>query len=245
MERESVPVPVAPPAVRRYYRLRMKTMRELPFDVWERFLADGNAPALLVAIRSLPLREPLHDVAHPSFHRIRDVELDGQAYRVCRLVDVDDGEARLFVEPTDTPDFHRCGVPYWLRGPALVRWVREESVYPTDGKSIGSRTALTGRALIPAIVGAVLMYVEPWAIPIVIYGVVIQAIIVLIKLRYPVVVGVSSLVPFVNLIVLGMVAFRRSPVEEDLADLRERVSQLEEALRLGPTSPSRGETASP
>jgi hypothetical protein len=48
------------------------------------------------------------------------------------LVDLDDGRERLFIEPTDVPDLDRHGVPYWLRGSALARWVREEAECPTD-----------------------------------------------------------------------------------------------------------------
>jgi hypothetical protein len=49
------------------------------------------------------------------------------------LVDLDDGQERLFIEPTDAPSCDQPGVPYWLRGAALARWVREEAACPTDG----------------------------------------------------------------------------------------------------------------
>jgi hypothetical protein len=50
------------------------------------------------------------------------------------LVDLDDGQVRLFTEPNVTPGFDEPGVPYWLRGRALAWWVREEAVCPADDK---------------------------------------------------------------------------------------------------------------
>ena len=102
-------------------------MPELPASAWERFLADGDGPALLAALGAIAERGPPRDVDYPEYHRLCDVELSGQPYRVCRLVDVDDGRERLFIQPTDTPDLERPGVPYSLRGAELVRWVRSEA----------------------------------------------------------------------------------------------------------------------
>jgi hypothetical protein len=106
-------------------------MWELPRAVWERFLADGDAAALVAAVRATPpLRRPV-EADYPAFHCLRDVEAGGQGYRVCRLVDVDDGTERLFLQPTDVPSPVE-GVPYWLQGEALRRWVRDEEEYPAD-----------------------------------------------------------------------------------------------------------------
>jgi hypothetical protein len=108
---------------------------ELPRAAWERFLADKDAAALLAAVRANPpLRRPV-DADYPEYHRLRDVDLGGEAYRVCRLVDPDDGRERLFIEPTDVPAFDSEGVPYWLRGEALRRWVRDETEYPADDET--------------------------------------------------------------------------------------------------------------
>jgi hypothetical protein len=109
-------------------------VRELPADAWERFLADGDGPALLARLRVLPTRLAPRDASYPEYHRLCDVDLGGQAYRVSRLIDLDDGRERLFIEPTDVPNFDEPGVPYWPRGPALARWVREEAAGPTDGE---------------------------------------------------------------------------------------------------------------
>jgi hypothetical protein len=104
-------------------------MRELPKAAWEAYERDQDETALLAAVAAQPERRP-PDADYPEFHRLRDVELCGQAYRVCRLVDLDDGQERLFIEPTDVPAYDGEGVPYQLQGKALRRWVRDESAYP-------------------------------------------------------------------------------------------------------------------
>ena len=101
---------------------RAELVRELPRQAWEQFLSDADGTALVAALRSLPTRGPLRDVGYPEYHRLCDVELCGSAYRVSRLVDPDDGRERLFISPTDHPDYHARGVPYWLQGAALARW---------------------------------------------------------------------------------------------------------------------------
>lgn len=101
--------------------------------VWEKFLADGDEAALAAAISAQSRRPPPQDVEYPEWHRICDVQLCGQSYRVSRLVDVIDGEERLFIETTDSPNFQEKGVPYQLHGEALRCWVVEESESPSKG----------------------------------------------------------------------------------------------------------------
>jgi hypothetical protein len=108
-------------------------VQELPSHLWEQFLADGDSSALLIALRRLPTRKPLQGRDYPECHRICDVQLGGQAYRISRLVDLDDHAERLFIEPTDFPDFTNGGVPFKLRGASLRRWVIEESESPAKG----------------------------------------------------------------------------------------------------------------
>lgn len=104
-------------------------MRELPRAAWERFPRDGDAPTLAVVVGLLPDRPPPH-ADYPAFHRLRDVELAGRAYRACRLAGARDGDERLFIGPTEAPVFGEEGVPYWLTGRALPRWVRDETEHP-------------------------------------------------------------------------------------------------------------------
>src|SRR5262245_5611044 len=109
---------------------RRVPMWELPAEAWEQFLVDGNGSALLARVRALPTRPTPRDVDYPEFHRLRDIDLEGQAYRVSRLIDLDDGQERLFIHATAVACLDVPGVPYWLRGPALARWVQEEAANP-------------------------------------------------------------------------------------------------------------------
>jgi hypothetical protein len=106
-------------------------VQELPTEAWEQFLAHGDGPALLARLLTLPNRPAPQEVTYPEHHRLCDIELAGQAYRVSRLVDLDHGQERLFIELTDVPSFDSPGVPYWLQGAALARWIRDETAYPT------------------------------------------------------------------------------------------------------------------
>ena len=108
-----------------------RQMWALPREAWERFLADADGAALLSAIRTQPQRRP-PDAEYPEFHRLCDVVLNGESYRVSRLVDLDDGQELLYIDLTDVPHFDVQGVPYWLQGKALRRWVRDETEYPAD-----------------------------------------------------------------------------------------------------------------
>jgi hypothetical protein len=107
-------------------------MRELPASAWEQYLVDNDAVALLALLQSLPTRKPLREATYPIHHRLCDIELGGRGYRVTRLVDLDDGRERLFIEPTDVPHYGETGVPYWLQGSGLIRWIRDEEALPTD-----------------------------------------------------------------------------------------------------------------
>lgn len=105
----------------------------LPRQSWERFLADRDEAALLAVIRAQAWRPPPRDVEYPEWHRICDVQISGQPFRIHRLVDVEDGEERLFAEPVAKPNLNEPGVPYQLQGEALRHWVLEETRSPSKG----------------------------------------------------------------------------------------------------------------
>jgi hypothetical protein len=105
---------------------------ELPVTAWEQFLLTGDADALLATIQMIPDRPKLRGESYPELHRICDIDLGGNAYRLTRLFDPADQTQRLFITRTDVPDFHADGVPYWLQGVALARWVHEETESPSD-----------------------------------------------------------------------------------------------------------------
>ena len=58
------------------------------------------------------------------------------------------------------------------------------------------------------------------------YGFVIN-ICLIVRLRYSIPAVLLIFVPYVNVIALTIFAFRRSPIEDELAELRERVRELE------------------
>jgi hypothetical protein len=109
--------------------VHMLPRRTLSASAFERFLRDHDARSLLAAAASA--RDPLARGANwPELHRICDVVVDGQGWRVCRLVDSVTGDRSLFLDPTDTPSGDP-GVPYSLQGQALLKWVRAESASPS------------------------------------------------------------------------------------------------------------------
>lgn len=112
----------------------MSTVVVLPRLAWEQFLQTRDEKALLAIIRSLPRRPPPKDVDYPEWHRICDLRLAGEPYRVTRLVDVEDGEVRLFIGLIDQADKSNEGcVPFWLQGAGLQQWILDETKKPTKG----------------------------------------------------------------------------------------------------------------
>ena len=110
----------------------MDTRRALPVASFERFLRDGDA-RLLVAAAGPAGEDPASAAVWPEVHRICDLVLDGQGWRVCRVVDAVAGDTSLFLVPTDTPS-SEPGVPYSLQGDALVQWARAEAASPGKEK---------------------------------------------------------------------------------------------------------------
>lgn len=101
-------------------------MQELSAMAWEQFLAVRDEAALRAVLRQLPDGEPPGNADYPMLHRICDVILQGQAYRVSRFVDLADGRERLFIATTQFADPKQGGVPYQLQGVKLRRWICKE-----------------------------------------------------------------------------------------------------------------------
>jgi hypothetical protein len=113
----------------------MPLRRPITANAFERFLRDHDAAALLAAAG--PAREePPGQAEFPEVHRLCDVVVGGNGWRVARVVDVVTGESRLFVEETDVP-LPEPGVPYSLQGDALLEWVRAETESPSDEPAPG------------------------------------------------------------------------------------------------------------
>ena len=100
---------------------------------YSQFLDDGDVTSFLEAISQHGGRAPSDDVDYPHSHRICDVTLDSRGFRICRVYDVDDRSSRLFVFPSDYVSDH-TGVPFWLTGDALHRWVVDEAESPAKAE---------------------------------------------------------------------------------------------------------------
>ena len=106
---------------------------------FERYLADCNESALLLAIQRYGGRAPSCDFDWPSAHRIGDISLGGSSYRVIRVFDPDDRSTRLYIYSTNSPHNAEPGVPFRLQGEALQRWIEDELQLPTKAPVPWSR----------------------------------------------------------------------------------------------------------
>lgn len=89
---------------------------------WELYLSDSNEASLLNAIERYS--EPLpKEFDFPYAHRIRDIKIGNHTYRVARIANDDEP---IYIYECETPSFKTEGVPYWLKGEKLQRWVRLE-----------------------------------------------------------------------------------------------------------------------
>ncbi len=111
---------------------------DLLAKAFERFTVDHDEAAFMAAIRQHGGHSPSSSLDYPMTHRIRDVSLGGDAYRVVRVYDVDDRTSRLYVYPSETPG-EQPGVPYELSEDALHQWVVDELNDPTDGDTDWSK----------------------------------------------------------------------------------------------------------
>jgi hypothetical protein len=112
---------------------------DLLAKAFERFTIDHDEAAFMAAIQQHGGHSPSSDLDCPIAHRIRDVSLGGDAYRVVRVYDVDNRTSRLYVYPSETPG-EQPGVPYELSGDALHQWVVDELNDPSDGDTDWSST---------------------------------------------------------------------------------------------------------
>lgn len=99
---------------------------------WEAFLADGDEGALRAFIGQHCEVTVECDHAYPQRHRIADVRLGAEAFRVSRCVLC--GE-RLTIRPIDpsAASSQEPGVPLWLTGKALRDWAQREAESPAKG----------------------------------------------------------------------------------------------------------------
>ncbi len=67
---------------------------------------------------------------YPNLHRIMDILIGKSWYRVCRKASADE---QLFFVPIDAPDNTVPGVPLWLEGEQLRKWIEDEEAEPSEG----------------------------------------------------------------------------------------------------------------
>ncbi len=95
---------------------------------WEKYLENSDEQALFDAIQRHAQPLPAEH-EYPFAHRIRDVKLNGAYYRVIRIAN--DAES-VFIQSCETPSLEAEGVPYWLSGNQLQRWIRLETEAELD-----------------------------------------------------------------------------------------------------------------
>lgn len=106
-------------------------MTDLLAQAYERFLTDSDESSFKMAIERHGGCAPSSELDCPIAHRIRDVLVCEEWYRIVRVYDTDDRSCCLFIYPTETPG-EQSGVPYELSGESLHRWVMDEMEEPTD-----------------------------------------------------------------------------------------------------------------
>lgn len=96
-----------------------------------KFIGSGDSLGILELIRSHPeliSKVPPGAVDYPDFHRIVDIKLKNDCYRICRQISANES---LFLTRIDealgTP-----GVPLWLEGEKLKEWAQKEEEDPSD-----------------------------------------------------------------------------------------------------------------
>lgn len=104
-------------------------------QAWETFLDDADESALYDAITQYSVAIP-EQCDYPYAHRISDLCLAGQFYRLIRVADASES---IYILPCETPDLINPGVPYWLKGDKLRHWVALEATAesgdePWDGE---------------------------------------------------------------------------------------------------------------
>ena len=94
--------------------------------LWEQYLLDGHAMPLLAFIEAHPQSMAACGHEYPHLHRVCDITLSGKAFRVTRCFTC--GEELSFCPITT--DIHRpyeSGVPHWLSGDKLAKWIEDVS----------------------------------------------------------------------------------------------------------------------
>jgi hypothetical protein len=92
--------------------------------LWEQLMRDGDSTQLLRFVREHPGVTTTSGQQYPYLHRICDVILEGHSYRLLRHAH---WTQYLILKPIprEIAFPQRPGVPYWLQGEQLRRWVQD------------------------------------------------------------------------------------------------------------------------
>ena len=99
---------------------------------WQKFLNDRNEEELKEQIDNNPIDISIN-AEYPYFHRLQDISLCGSTYRVNRLFDSETHTEEIIIEETSHPRFDEPGVPGWLTGDKLQKWIIDEVREPAKG----------------------------------------------------------------------------------------------------------------
>lgn len=91
--------------------------------LWEHYLLDGASAPLLSFIEANSHHMVACGHAYPQLHRICDVSLERKAFRVTRCLTC----GLSFRSISSDIASEHAGVPWWLKGEKLARWVNDVS----------------------------------------------------------------------------------------------------------------------
>lgn len=113
----------------------MKDWDELDHQLrqaWELYLQTGEETPLLDLIHAHPEARASCSHEYPFVHRIHDIMLNGEIYRVIRCLHCNE-RLRFLPKETKNISLTQEGVPYWLTGPALAAWAAQEDPDSSGG----------------------------------------------------------------------------------------------------------------
>lgn len=88
-------------------------------EAWEQYLRDDDEAALKDAINRFGMPPPVN-AEFPFAHRIKDINLNGQYFRIIRTADP---EETIYIIECPTPALETKGISYSLKGEELRQWV--------------------------------------------------------------------------------------------------------------------------
>jgi hypothetical protein len=101
-------------------------------ELWEEYMRGADSIRLANYVRAHPGLSELCSHSYPVLHRLQDIRLQGQVYRVSRCADCN--ERLYFVNCDESCVSTKPGVPLWFKGRSLRRWIKEVVEPTIDGE---------------------------------------------------------------------------------------------------------------